>query len=67
MRWLRRYLSRAYADWFRAPVSGTVMILCLIAAGVLLYRGDVQFALIWLLYAKLYGIERGPFKEDDDD
>lgn len=58
---MRRWLKLIGQDWSRAPISGTAVIMANIAAAVLIYRGDVQFAIICLIYGKLTLMERGPF------
>lgn len=63
MRWLR-LLGQ---DWIRAPISGAIVILAPIAALTSIWRGDFQMALICLIYGRLTVMERGSFKEDDNE
>lgn len=60
------WLQSLGQDWIRAPLSGTVVAMSVVAAAVSFWRGDIALGLICLTYGEVVSMRRGPFKEDDD-
>lgn len=47
-----------FMDWLRAPVSGTSVIICILGAGMAIYRGEVEIGLLWLANGQLIMMKR---------
>lgn len=58
---MRRVLKMIAADWMRAPISGTAILVGQTVAGILLWRGEIDRALLVLIMCQLWIIQRGPF------
>lgn len=60
---MKKLLIHLLKDWGRAPISGTAIIAAEIAAGVALWQGDPDRALLAMILAQLWIMQRGPYFE----
>lgn len=57
----KRLARWAWLDFVRAPISGSAILTGHSAAGMLLWSGQVDRAMLCLILAQLWIIQRGPF------
>ena len=58
---MKKLLIHLLKDWGRAPISGTAILVGQTVAGILLWRNEVDRALLVLIMCQLWMIQRGPF------
>lgn len=53
-------------DWIKAPISGTLVLVCYAGAVISTYRGDLHGFLLWMIMADLTSIRRDKYLENYD-
>ena len=57
---MAKFLSWVWADWSRAPISGTLAIVLAIAVLAHFLRGDIDRGLLFLILLGQVNAQRGP-------
>lgn len=52
-------------EWIKAPIAGTMILICYAGAMIALYRHSEEF-LMWMILAELLGIRRDKYLEEWD-
>lgn len=58
------YLRSLGRDWIAAPISGTLLILAMIGAGIAAVQGNIVVLLLFLIYGNQVEARRKTYLEE---